>query len=83
MAKHTFEVGTKVWFHNGGKGNPLVKGRIVHIMRIEGYSFDHCVIGVPTGIEDTLHVRDIMTISFDKKGPINLWKKSTMWSNTK
>ena len=67
--------GSSVWVHNGGKGNPLVKGTIVKKVKMDGYQDKHYIIAIETGIDPLLLVRDHWSISPDHKGPINMYRR--------
>jgi hypothetical protein len=78
MAAEEYEVGRKVWIHNGGKDNPLVEAEIVHKFKLDWGSMNY-VLEIPTPVDPILVVRDWFSISEDGK-TLNIWRKlKDMW----
>lgn len=67
--------GDDAWFHNGGKNNPLMKGKVEEVIRLDGYGFDHYIISYPTGVDDMLVVRCGTSVSDSPNRPIGLWRR--------
>lgn len=53
----------------------LLEGKVVAVLNLEGYSFEHYVIEVDTHIDPVLEVRNGHTISDCAEGPLGLWRK--------
>lgn len=75
MRNGHLEVGEDVWFHNGGKDNPLIMGKVEAAVRLEGYGYDVYILSHPTHVDDLLVVRSYHSVSPDEKGPINLFRR--------
>lgn len=77
MKNHKFDIGDTVYFHNGGKENPLVKGKLIAILNdLPGWENNpQYVIEVETSVDAMLYIRELYSLSPDAKGPILLWRR--------
>ncbi len=76
MKRIVLEVGDKAWIYvRGHKGN-LTKGRVVHKFCLNRSSEEMYVIEIDTPMDPIYEVRDGLTISDTKKGPIGMHRIS-------
>jgi hypothetical protein len=60
---HKYEVGDPTWIHIGGHDNLPVKGEVIMVLDVPGYSEPQYLIALSTGsMDDLLEVRDAFTM---------------------
>lgn len=73
MSEPALKEGQVVWIHNGGKGNPLIRGTVIKEIQLPRYSCMHYIIEIPTEVEPILEIRSYDTVSLKPDGPLNMW----------
>lgn len=72
--KKDWKVGDTAYCYCSHHQGELSEGKIVAVLNLEGYSFTHYVISIPTGVDDLLLVRDSLTMADKKDGLIGFWE---------
>lgn len=75
MGGQRFNIGDDAWIHTGGKNNPLVRGKVVHIFSLPGWAYrHHYVVEIDTPVDPMLYVRDDFSMSDDANKPVGFWR---------
>lgn len=73
--KTDWKVGDTAYCYSGFKHEgKLSEGKIVAVLNLERYGFPHYVIEIETHIDPILEVRDALTMSDKKEGPIGFYE---------
>lgn len=72
--KTDWKVGDTAYCYVGAHQGKLSKGTILAILDLPGYAYLNYVISIPTGVDDLLEVRDHLSMSDKKEGPIGFYE---------
>lgn len=69
--KKKYKIGDTAWIYGvDHKYNVAKEATVVSTVKIDGYSYDHYILSIPTEIEPLLEIRSWHNISQDKNGPV-------------
>lgn len=69
-------VGDQCWCFVGNHKGKLSKGKVVQVLNLDGWSYKHYVIEIPTHVDPILQVRDPFSVSDHSEKPIGLHRKN-------
>ena len=76
MERIDLRQGDPAWVHLGDHQGKLTAGKVLAVLQLEGYSFQHYVIAVPTPVDDLLIIRAPWAVSDAEDKPIGMWRRS-------
>lgn len=67
--------GDDAWIYMRNHNGNLTHGKVVKVIRLDGYSFDHYIIAIPTPVDDVLEIRSPSSVSDAGDKPIGMWRR--------
>ncbi len=75
MQEVELKVGDPCWCYVGNHKGEMSKGKVVHILNLNGWAFKHYVIEIPTSADPLLEVRAPWSVSDGANKPIGLMRR--------